>query len=199
MTQAFSQQEKEGMEKVEGQVRGLALKSELGFIFREEGRDGLHKIEQALAEAGHPLKYREIQSGTFYPLKIWGYLLLAIRNIFHYDDAKFVRIGEFDVKLSRLITIFVQHFITVDRAFKEAERMWDKYFTVGKLEVKELNKDQKYLRVVLEDFYLHPLHCLIFAGHFTGALKMIFKGGGTCEEVKCMYRGDKYHEFILRW
>ncbi len=199
MAQIISKEEVEKLMNIKGEVRGVALKAELEYIRDRKGEDGLKKLEDTLKELGHPLTFKEVSTAKFYPLGLWGLLLLCIQRLFGYKDEDFREVGQFDVKLSIFIRLFLQSFLSLERAFGAAQIMWKKYFTVGDLKVVELNKKDRYIIVRLENFALHPLHCQTMIGQFTFALKMILKGGGTCEETKCTFKGDKYHEFLLRW
>jgi len=196
----IKEEEKEDLMDVRGEVRGLALKAELELVKEREGNEGLRELEDALSELGFPdLTLEKVKTSKLYPLRAWGFLLVSMRELFGYKEEDFIQIGQYDVKLSRLIKLFVQSFVSVDMVFNVAETMWRKYFTVGKLEVAELNKKENYIVVRLRDFYLHPLHCQVFKGHFLAALQMIFKNHVSCQEEKCIYEGDDFHEFILKW
>jgi hypothetical protein len=128
--------------------------------------------------------------------------LLSIQRVFRYKDEDFEEIGQFDVRLSNIITIFLQNLGVLgkfsEKATGAAQYMWSKYFTKGKLTVIDVNLEEKYIIVRLEDFALHPLHCRNMVGQFSSAIKMIF-GSSNCEEKKCVFKGDPYHEFLLKW
>lgn len=44
--------------RIEGEVRGIALKSHQDFIIKEKEEEGLEKLEKELKELGYPIKYK---------------------------------------------------------------------------------------------------------------------------------------------
>ena len=199
MVELFSKKEVDKLMKIKGEVKGSALKAELQYILERKGKDGLERLEETLKDAGHPLTHKEIKALKFYPLGLWTLLLLAIQRVFNLKDEEMEQFGHIDVKLSFIIRLFIQKLIAIDIAIREAPKMWRKYFTVGNLEVIDLNKEKKYIIVRLNDFNAHSIHCRLLKGQFESALQMIFNTRGTCEETKCVYKGDDYHEFLLKW
>jgi predicted hydrocarbon binding protein len=185
--------------EIKGEARGVSFKGELEYILKEKGKEGLEKVEEAMAEAGAPIKYKEISDMRFYPIGMEVVTMLAIKKVFNFDEEDFRKMGEFESKLSLIVRVFMKHLFSIEAAAKEAPRVWRKNYTIGSLKVSELNKEQKYVTLRVEDFFIHPIICQILEGYFGSIGKMIVNAQVTCEEVKCMHRGDKYHEFLLKW
>ena len=186
--------------KLKGEIRGAAIKEVAQFILKEEGEEGLRKLEDAITKAGYLLEYKNIKTMEFYPLGLEAAILVAAERIFNYNEKKFQEAGEFAPKSSViLIRIFMKYFISLPRVVKEVPRIWRKHYTVGDLKSIELNEKEKYAILRLENFQYVPMACHIFRGYFIGALKMVLKTKATCEETKCIYRGDDYHEFLVKW
>ena len=179
--------------------RGAGIKVHADFILKEKGEEGLKKLEDTIARLGHPIKYNEIKGMEFYPLGLEAVTLLAIERLFDFNDEKFQEMGEFVVKFSVVIKLFMRFFISLDKLLKEAPGMWRKGSTIGDLKIAEYNRDNKYAIIRLENYRLHPIYCSILKGYFLGAIKMIVKSKAIVKETKCIYRGDEYHEFLLKW
>lgn len=199
MEKIISKEELEELMKIEGKVRGIAFKNEAKFIVKEEGEEGLKRLEDAMASLGCPMKYKEIKGLNFYPIRLLAINLLIIKRLFLYDDEKFQEIGRFEAKLSFIIKLFLKYFVSLDSAIKQIPKMWGKHYTVGTLTIAECNEKEKYLIARLEGFRLHPLYCQITKGFGSSLIKMVIGSDVTCEEIKCAYRGDEYHEFLLKW
>lgn len=189
----------EELMKIEGEVRGVALRSHAQFITNEKGEEGLRKLEEKMAGLGCPIEYKKIRSMDFCPIAREVITLLAIKEVFNYDDEKFQQIGAFQPKISLIIKTFMKYFISLKMMAEQTPTIWKKYYTVGEFEVIELNEEKKYVNLRLKDFRLHPLHCQVLIGYFSSIVKMIVKSPATCEEIKCPFLGDDYHEFVLRW
>lgn len=195
----ITKEEFDNLINIEGKVRGTALKTEADFIIKERGEEGLKKLEEAIGKFGFPIQYKKVKSLQFYPIGLMALTLLGSKKILGFDDKKFQEMGSFESKISLIIRIFMKYFVSTDKATKEVANMWKKYHTIGKLEVIEQNEERKYIILRLRDFKLHPLHCITLRGYFASILKMIVGTDVACEETKCIYRGDKCHEFLLEW
>lgn len=188
---------KKAME-IKGEVRGYSMGAYGGAVLEREGEEGLKRLEDKMAELGYPIKYRKANQPSFYPIGMEYLTLLAIKDIFKYDDNEFQEIGRVQPKHSFLIRIIME-FISAEKAAGQAESMWRKHYTVGNLKIIELNEEKKYLILRVENFRLHPLNCHILRGYFSSVAKFVVKGPVACEETKCLFQGNKYHEFLLKW
>lgn len=199
MEQIISKEEFDELMKVEGEVRGTGMKNHAEFIVQEEGEEGLKELEDTITKLGYPIKYRELKSMGFYPLGLETVTLVAIKKLFNFDDKKFQEMGELGTKLSLILRLFMKHFVFSEKLIKEASKIWKKGGAVGDLKVVEFDKGKRYLILGLEGFPPHPLYCQVFKGYFSSGLQMILGVKPACEETKCVFRGDDYHEFSLKW
>jgi len=199
MKDLISREELKEMGNLNGQVRADGIKSYADFILKEEGKKGLERLEEAMASLGHPMVFKDIKAMDFYPLETEAVMLVLIKRLFNYDNEKFNEMGRFFVKISLFIRFFVKYFFSIERVLQELPRMWSKHLTQGNLRAVEHDMEKGYVILRIEDFYHHPLHCQILIGYLSAALQMIIKSKGICEETKCVHRGDKYHEFLVRW
>ncbi len=199
MEQIISKKEFDDLMKLEGKVRGMAIIENTEFILKEEGREGLKKLEEIITKLGYPLKYKEIKKMDYYPLGLGAINLLAIKRLFNYDDKKFQEMGEIGSKISVIIRFFMKHLISLDRMIKVVSRMWKTYYSTGELQVIEVNKEKRYIILRLKDFRHTPMLCQNLIGYLPSILHIVTKTKTSCQETKCIHRGDEYHEYLLRW
>ena len=184
--------------KTRGEIRGMAMKGYANFILYKEGKEGLKKVEEKMASLGCDVKYGEVKTMKLYPIGLEKVALTVLEELFNYND-EFYEMGKFVSKLPLVIRLFLKYLGSIEMIKNEVSRMWERYYTVGRLTVVEYDKDKKILIGRLENFDLCPSHCKIAVGYFSSMLQFIVKQAVICEEVKCIYKGDKYHEFLLTW
>lgn len=199
MDELIPKEELEELKKIKGEVRGVALRDDAEFIFCNKGEEGIRKLEEAMACFGYPIKYKEVRTMDFYPLSMDAVNLVLIQKLFDFDNKKIQELGSFLARASFILRLFMKYFGSLATVAKEAPRMWRKNYTIGDLEVKDFDEKKKYAIIRLREFRLHPLYCQVFTGYFTNVLQMILKRKPLCEETKCMFGGDEYHEFLLKW
>lgn len=199
MEQIISKEEVNELMKLKGQIRGAAIKEIIKYILKEEGEDGLGKLEDAMEKIGYSIKGRNIKAMKFYPLGLEASTLVAVKRLFNYDDKKFQDLGRFAGKFSIIIRLFMGYLVSLDKIAKETPKMWRKYFTIGDFNMVEINKEGKYVILRIENYYLHPIHCQILIGYLSSILQIVVKSPVTGEETKCTFQGDEYHEYLLKW
>ncbi len=199
MEEVITKKEFDELMSIEGEVRGVAFKTASGFIIKEKGVEGLKKIEEIITELGYPIEFRKIKIMNFYPVGLIGVIQLLLHRLFNFDKKKFIEMGTFESKVSLIIRLFMRYFVSLKAVIKEVPKMWKKYYTAGELKVIELNEKEKSAVLRLENFKIHQFHCYDLIGYFPSVLQMIVGGNPICEETKCVFLGDKYHEFLLKW
>jgi len=200
MEEIFSKEIADKFMNFKGEVRGVSLKNYADFILKKDGEESLKKIENALADVGYPIKYRELITMNFYPLGFQALSISAMQKFLNYDEKKFYELGRFQPKVSLMIKIFLKYFFSIDMLAKKVPYMWKKSYTAGELKVVELNKEKRCMILRLEDFPCHPIQChQTLRGYFPTVLKMVLRAEPTCEETKCTFTGDSCHEYLLKW
>jgi len=198
----ITKEEIEKLIEVKIETRGVVFKTDGEYILEKKGKAGLKELEVALEKLGHPIKYKEIKTMGFYSAGLRILSLLVIKKIFNFDDEEIKEMGFVATKKSLIIKLFIRYFLSIQRVFfKEAPRIWQKHWTRGVLAPVELNEEKKYAVLRLKDFDLHPLYCSAYLrGYLSGILQMLIKTPKiTCREIKCSFRGDEYHEYLLEW
>jgi hypothetical protein len=199
MEQIISQEELDELMKIKGEVNGRGLK--IDFILKKEGREGRKKMDEAIASLGLDFlpNQKEITKYKDYPVWLIVVYMLIGKRLFNWDDEKFQEMGKLTLRSPFIIRFFLRYFVSLEKIAKEAPKMWRTYFTVGDLKTVEYDEEKKYIVLRLENFRLHPLHCQFLKGFFSSALQMVIREEVSCEETKCVYRGDEYHEFLFKW
>jgi len=182
-----------------GETRGVAIKVDWEFILRKEGEEGLKKLEEKMAEFGYPLKFKEIKTMGFYPIGLDALSMAVISEVFNYDKQKIIEMGEAGPKFSIFLKVFLKYFVSPKQVIDQVPKMWREHYSVGDLIVVEFNEDKGYAIIRLENFKLHKIHCHTLLGYFSKILEMIVNAKVSGEERKCIFDGDGYHEYFLKW
>jgi len=183
-----------------GEVRGVVFKTDRHFILDREGEEGLKKVEDELQKMNCPFNYEEeADNMSFYPVGMRVLSMIAISRALNLDRDEVIKMGGCAPKFSLMIKFFMRHFLSAEKIMEKAGEMWGKHYTVGSLKSVEMNTEEKFIRARLYDIDLHPIFCDYLIGYFSSVIKMGVGTEGKGEEVKCVHRGDDYHEFTIRW
>ncbi len=187
--------------EIKEEARGVTLGIDRDYILKEKGEEGLKKLEEELEKLGYPIKYKKIETLAFYPAGLRALSLLAIKKVFNFDDEKIKEIGFLGTKTSLIIKFFIRYVFSFQKVFfEESPKIWREHWTIGKLIPVELNEEKKYAILRLEDFNLHPIYCRFLEGYLSGLFQMMVKSPKiTCQETKCSFREDEYHEYLIKW
>ncbi len=199
MEQTITKEEIEKLVNMKGEIRGIALRNDFDYILKKFGKEKIEEIEKKMEEFGYPIRYREIKALNFYPIGIDNLLLTCLEKFLGFKDKDFFEMGEFHTKSSLLTRLFMRYFGSIKGIVNGAAKMWRRYFSIGDIKVIEYNEKDKYAVLRLENFLNLPMQCHSLRGSFVGLLKIVTKGEVVCKETKCIHKGDKYHEFVLRW
>jgi len=199
MEEILSEEELNKLLQIQGEVRGVAFRSDADFILHETGEQGLKRLEEAMAGIGQPIKYREIRPMDFYPLKLDTISLVVLKRLFHFDDERIQELGHYLAKVSVLLRLFMKYFVSLEKMAEEVPGMWRKHYTVGGLTVASLDKKNKEMIIRLENFNPHELYCQVFKGYFCSVMQMAVGKKPICDETKCAFKNDPYHEFTIKW
>lgn len=185
--------------KIKGEVRGFSLKSDAEFIVQRKGEDGLKKLEEEMARVGQPIKYKEIKPTNFYPIGLKALTLVAIKKVFNFKEKDFMELGKWGSKFSFIVRFWIGYMGSIALLAKAGPKMWRKYYTVGDIEIiVEYDRKKGYAREIIRNFNLHPLFCQMHKGYLISITRAMIKKEVTCEEIKCVHRGDEYHEFLVK-
>jgi uncharacterized protein YxjI len=184
----------------EGEVRGVVFKTDRRFITDTAGEEGLKKVEEELEKMNCPFNYEEeADNMSFYPIGMRVLSLIAISRAFNLEREGIMKMGSNAPKFSLMIKFFMRYFLSVEKIMEKAGEIWEKHYTVGKLEHVEMNVEEKFMRAKLYDINLHPIMCDYLTGYFSSIIKMGVGEEVKTEEVTCIHKGGDYHEFTTKW
>ena len=157
-------------------------------------------VDKKINELGYPIKIEEVRAMSWYPVGLAGAYLLVAKQILNFDETKIEEAAKAAAKFSLIEKLLGRYFLSPQKTYQMASKEWQRYFSVGILETPEINLEKKYFILQLKDFRLHPIFCIYLRGYFQAVASLVIKAKKfRCEERKCMFKGDPYHEFIARW
>ncbi len=193
-------EEADRLMKQKGNIRGAVLKTHAVYIRHREGEEGVKKVEEKLKELGYSLKFKEIKLMGWYPDGLRVLAMLCAKKLFNWTEKDIFEMGNTAPKYSFIVSLFMKYFLSVKDSYEASPGYWRKHFDFGELEAPEFNEKEKYLVVRLKGYKSHPLECVYQRGYFLRIAQYVIKSKKiTIEETKCPFRGDRFHEHIIRW
>ncbi|MDI6602506.1 MAG: hypothetical protein QME57_00075 [Patescibacteria group bacterium] len=194
----ITKEEIEKLMKIPGEIRGDALMVLLNTIKEKEGEKEAELFKKKMGELG--FSFDKIDYLKWCPVGFLAISLLIMKEIFNWDEKDFFELGNLSFKMGFIPRILSKYFASVSRILKEAPKIWAKFHTSGKLELYQLNEKKKFTILRLKEYKIHPLVCNVNRGAFLRIAQYVIKSKKiTIEETKCMFKGDPYHEFLIRW
>jgi len=184
--------------KIEGDVKGEVIRSDLEYIKRKEGEGALKKIEKALFDMGYPFDFRKISSSKEYKESYIVSVYIILNELFGWTRDDIFKMGQGSAKISFIVK-FLLKFVEFSRLLEEAPKYWSQHLNFGKIEL-EGNEKEKWLLIRVKGYAFHPLACAYHQGYFLTIIQLII-GGKNLEikEQKCVHNGDQYHEHLVTW
>jgi len=167
------------------------------------GTEGVKKLKEELKNFGYSIKFKEINPLDWYPVGLRTLGLLILKKLFNLKDDDFIEMGVRAVAFSFILKFFFKYFLSRETVFKHVADYWRKHYTCGRLEPAEFHEEEEgrkgYFIIRLHDFKIHPIYCKFFLGYFLQVSKLLGGGNATIEETKCIFKGDHYDEFLVKW
>ncbi len=184
----------------EGEVRGVVFKTDRRFIMDNAGEEGLKKVEEELEKMNFPFNYEEeADNMSFYPIGMRVMSIIAISRALNLDREGVYKMGYNAPKFSLMIKFFMRYFLSPEKIMEKAGEIWEKHYTVGKLEPTEMNIEEKFIKAKLHGINLHPILCDYLKGYFSCVIKMGVGEEVQAEEMECVHNGDQAHHFVIKW
>ena len=200
-----SKEELKEIMKIPGKIKGAGFRGDREYVLEKKGEQGLRAVEKETERLGYPIEYKKIKETEWYPVGLRVVSLSTILKTFNWGEKELGEIGETATKVSFIVRIFMKYFISPPKVFYEAcPRMWKRYYRdAGGIETIDFKKDEKggYAILRIKGLKLHPIYCYFFS-HFVVGITRLSAGSIkkiTVEETKCMFRGDPYHEYLIKW
>lgn len=201
MNQELTKEAAQKLMEIKGECRGMHLKNDAQYILAKKGEGALKKVEKELERLGCPIKYKEIRAFNFYPVGLRAVSLLAIKKVLNLTDEDIRDLCGYAAGVSLIVKLYLKFFYSIPKIVEKASKIWREYFTVGELKITDYNEEKGYCILQKKGLDLHPLFCgPCLEGYIANLVKMVVKSGKvTCKETKCPFRGDKLHEFLVKW
>lgn len=193
----ITKEEADKIMEIKGETKGSEYKTLATYILQKYGKEKPLLLEKKLEELGYPLKFDEINPMEWYSESLNVLAVIVAKDLFGLDDL--FEFGHDSPKFSIGVKLFMK-FSSMKRVFKACSKTWARFIKVGALEPYEFNEKERYLILHLKDYKFHPDMCLYFAGFFLRIAQYTQKSPKiTIVETKCMFKGDPYHEYLIKW
>ena len=190
----------ENLMQIKGNVRGGVIQANVVFIREIAGVEKLKAIEDKMAGLGYPLDFSKINIGEWYPEALSVLIILVAKDLFNWTEKDIFEMGNSAPKYSFISKIVMRYFLSLEKIIKEIPNYWKSHFDFGELESYEFNEKEKYLILHEKGYKFHPLLCIYHSGYFLRIAQFAIKSKEiTIKETKCMFKGDSYHEYLIRW
>jgi hypothetical protein len=195
----ISKQKIEELMKKPGKFIGGTLQMTSRYIKTTKGEEGLKRLEAEMKNLGHPINFNKVKTLDWYPIGLRALTLIALKRAFNWGNKELVEFGKSMLVFNPLIKLAARYLISTEKLFKTVSTHWSKNHTQGWLEPYKFDKKEKYAIVRLHDFKIHPNFCFLFLGYFKSMAQFSGRRNVTIKETKCMFKGDPYHEYLIRW
>ncbi len=186
--------------KIKGNVKGVVFQTHAAYIRQREGEKGLRMVEEKMKELGYPVKFDEIKTLKWYPETHTVLVILVARELFGWKDSDIFDMGNNAPKYSFIVRLLMKYFLSPKTTLEQSPKYWKKHYDFGELEVAQYNEKEKYMSVRVKGYKTHPVVCIFHKGYFLRLCQYVIKSKNiTIEETKCAFRGDPYHEHVVRW
>ena len=187
--------------KIKGHINGMAILEDKKFILEKLGEEGVKTMEKNLSEAvGEKFSYSQFKSFKMYPLHLSVLTTLSLSYDFDFSDEKLREFGEEGAKVSLMIKLFLRNFVTLKQVSEQAERIWKKYFDVGKLKIENFDEKEHHMVIKITEFDAHPLYCIQIGGVIHQLLSYILHSDNLkVEEIECSFKGGESHKYKVTW
>jgi len=186
--------------KIKGEVRGACSRAFPRCLENLEGKGSVEKLEAVLEKVGFPIDFSKVNASDWYPVGIDSIWLTVSRKLFNWRDKHIIEIGKCIPKCSLLTKLVSKYIIPVQVSYKKIAEQWDRYFTIGRVEITNFKEKEKYGKIRVKDIKLHPNMCLFWIGYFHTLSSFILRAKEIqVKETKCMFKNDPYHEFRVTW
>lgn len=184
----------------EGKVKGEVIRTNIEYLRRKRGDGAVERVQRRMKELGSTLDFNNIKPFHWYSEGENSLIVVVAKEVLNWSDNDVYEMGYSTLKLSFIMKMILQYFVSAERVFKNANKYWRKHFDVGSIELVEFSKKEKYASIRIKDFYMHRLNCVYQKGFFQALCELVIKSKEVnVEEVRCIHRGDSFHEYKITW
>ncbi len=189
------------MMAIKGNEKGHNYMAILDYIRKEKGNEGIDAIKRRLRELGCNLNIDAIENQEWYPVGVLNLIIVVAREQFDWSDDDIFKMGYFSTTLSFSVKIFSKYFISLTKFLSMLSNIYNKLYDFGKLEVIEVNTENKYYIIKLERYGKFPPEtCIYFMGAFKKTTELVVKGKDVkVQETECTHKGSNHHQYRISW
>jgi len=195
-----TRKEAQQLARIPGNVKGAVILANLEYVRQKGGKKAQEMIQKRLKELGYDISLQDIKPMNFYPEALSVLIILLAKEILKLDKAGIFEMGRLALKVSIFVEPLLRFFVSPLKCFQQAPRYWKKQLKVGELEAVKMDEEKKYAIIRVKGYKFHPLICDYHKGYFLQVAQTVLgKKNVEIEETKCVFKGDPYHEYIIRW
>jgi hypothetical protein len=196
----FLKQEADQVMAISGRSKGEIIRDHATYIKVRQGEDGLKAVENKMKEMGYPIIFSEIKPFDWYPEALSVLVIMTAKEVFNWGDQDVVNMGKSAPRQSLIIKFLIKQFVSLKEALEVSSVYWDKHYDFGRIEPFEVNEKEKYCILRVIDYKFHPIVCVYWKGYFSEVASFVISSKDIIiEETACVFNGDAFHEFIIRW
>ena len=196
------------LKQAKGEICGAVLSTDMRYILSHGTTSDLQMIEGRLKALGCQFRYGNIKNTDWYSLGLRLASFLLVIQHFNLDDKGIKQMGMYAPNVSPMLKLYIKYFGNINIFTKNMSAYWKKHYTVGKLELVEMNKKTGKIKVHIKGFYepinnvnkeVARLYILKYLeGYFESVTKMLL--GDIKGHMKEAIIDDKHvYEFITKF
>jgi hypothetical protein len=193
------QEEIKKLVKIPGKVRGQVFLTDIQYVREKKGEEGISLLKEKIKEWGKLFDYDKVKTTDWYPIGLRVISLLAIKETFNWGDDKITDMGNSAPKYSFIVRMLMKYFLSPEKTFGESPKYWEKHYSIGRMEPYKYDPVENMYILRLHDFKVHPIMCFYFKGYFTMIGQFVQKWKITTRQTRCVFKGDPYCEYSLKW
>ena len=192
--------ELEKIVQIKGNVRGAIFQAHAIFIQKKKGEEGLDVVEKKMAELGYPVNFKKIRAGEWYPESLSVLIILVAKDLFDWTEKDIFDMGSSAPKYNFITKILMKYFLSLRRFIVEVPKYWREHLDFGELEIVQFDEEKRYIIMREKGYRFHPIMCVYHAGYYQEITKYIIKSEKiSIEETRCVFKGNPYNEYVIRW
>ncbi len=182
-----------------GQTKGITFQTAYEYINRRKGEEGVKKIEEKMRELGYDFSFSDIDNYSWYSEGKSVLVIYLTRPVFGWGDDDIHDMGYSAASISRILKVAMS-FVSLQRTFNHAQKIWSKHYDFGNIEVIKLDKENKEAKAKLHDYHF-PYMSDYFCGYFSKLVELLT----GASEVKAAHQpcesedGKPCDEFTIVW
>lgn len=188
------------MKEKEAQCRGDIFTTNLKYIKKKYGQDGIGKLQKELKKRGSKLVLKDLKDLDWYPMEERIIFLESVYDSLLKPQGRKLYDFAYDAPRNRgMLKLFVRVRYSPHELADKASSIWSDYYTVGKISMVE--KREYGATLHLKEFYFEPYELMI--EYMTGYFQSFFELTGAKEpklEILRMEDEEKpYFKIEANW